>query len=51
MGGVGGKAEIYISSGLCATLGNAWVTFSVLLLRSEMQREQICVLKISEQIG
>lgn len=27
----GSRAEIYISSGLCTTLGNAWVTFSFLL--------------------
>ena len=40
-GGWGSKAEIYISSGLRATLGNAWVTFSFLLLRMETQREQI----------
>lgn len=48
MGGC--KAEIYISSGLYETLGNAWVTFSFHLLRRETQREQISFLKISEQI-
>lgn len=46
----GRKAEIYISSVLCETLGNAWVTFSFLLLRRETQREQICFPQILEQV-
>lgn len=36
--GEGSKAEIYISCGLRATLGNAWVTFSFFM----PHREQIC---------